>query len=243
VQILLTIAYDGTRYAGWQRQTNGLAVQQVIEDILATLLDRPVTLRAASRTDAGVHALGQRAAFDGEGLKIPLEKLPQVLNGYLPKDISVTGLITVPDNFNPRHALNKTYRYQIYNALCPNPLMVRYATFISQHLDFTAMQKAACMFIGRHDFKALCASPQENQSTVREIYKCEISREGPLLTLTVTGNGFLYNMVRILTGTVLYAGLNKIQPESIPEIISSRDRTRAGKTMPPEGLTLMEAVY
>jgi tRNA pseudouridine38-40 synthase len=249
MHILLTIAYDGTAYAGWQRQANGLAVQQVLEEALAQLFpcqkERPVTLRAASRTDAGVHALGQRAAFFAEDIKIPLDKLAQVVNGLLPRDIAVTACTAVPDDFNPRHAKQKTYRYQIYNSPYPNPLMTRYAAFIPQALNLEAMKKAASLFVGRHDCLALCAVGGNGAvgSTVREIYACEASKDDALVTLSVTGNGFLYNMVRIISGTVLQAGLGKIMPEDIPGIILSRDRTRAGKTMPPEGLTLMEVVY
>jgi tRNA pseudouridine38-40 synthase len=268
MQILLTIAYDGTHYSGWQRQINGMSVQQKLEDALAALFNRPVILRAASRTDAGVHALGQRAAFDSGEIKIPLDKLPRVINGCLPKDISVTGLAAVSDDFNPRHAAYKTYHYQIYNAPCPNPLLARYAAFVPQSLDIAAMKKAASYFIGRFDFKAFCAvgtngshrgtnsshwgtscshrgtnNSLPEKSAIREIFGCHVMKDGPLVTVSITGNGFLYNMVRIITGTLMYAGMGKIVPEAIPGIIASRERANAGKTMPPEGLTLMEVVY
>jgi tRNA pseudouridine38-40 synthase len=250
MQVLLTAAYDGTGYAGWQRQKNGLAVQQAMEDVLSGLLNEKIVLRAASRTDAGVHALGQRAAFKTDCLKIPLNKLPAVLNGLLPGDISVTAAEEAPDVFNPRHAENKTYRYQIDNATYPNPLISRYSAFVSQALDIEKMRDAAVFFIGKHDFKAFQASSNENdlsyeKSSVREIYECKIEMDevSRLITLIVTGNGFLYNMVRIVAGTVLYAGLGKIEPDGVPDIILSKDRTRAGKTMPPEGLILMEVRY
>ncbi|MCL2187397.1 MAG: tRNA pseudouridine(38-40) synthase TruA [Defluviitaleaceae bacterium] len=244
MRVLLTIAYDGTAYAGWQRQENALAVQQVVEEALASLIGCAVTLTAASRTDAGVHALGQRAAFNVEGLRIPLNKLPRVLNGLLPADISVSHAQAVPQDFNPRFAARfKTYRYQIWNASVPNPMYNRYSAFINQPLDILAMQKAARHFIGRHDFAAFCATGGSAKTTVREIYTCTISQAENLITLEITGNAFLYNMVRIIAGTLTYAGLGKINPCIIPDIIAARDRTQAGKTMPPQGLTLVEVQF
>jgi tRNA pseudouridine38-40 synthase len=244
MQTVLTIAYDGTDYAGWQRQVNGVAVQQRVEEALAAVMERSVTVRAASRTDAGVHALGQRAVFGWSELKIPLGKLPNVLNGLLPRDISVTDAVNVPDGFNPRHADRKTYRYQFNNAPFPNPLVNRYSAFVPQKLNITLMQEAARHIVGRHDFSAFKATGGSEKTTEREVYECELTGEcRGLLTLTVTGNAFLYNMVRIIAGTVLYAGLGKIAPDDIPGIIASRNRTRAGKTMPPEGLTLMRVEY
>ena len=274
MQILLTVAYDGTAYAGWQRQQNAIAVQQRLEEALSALLNRPVTTKAASRTDAGVHALGQRVAFFAEDLRIPVDKLPYVLSGYLPADISVTAAQPVADGFNPRFdAVFKTYAYNMYCATSPNPLLRRYSAYVSQPLDIKAMEKAAGMFVGRHDFAAFQATGSSAKTTVREVYECSVTNarttfmdnavlhgerifphrisqdiqrqeHAPgLVTLTVTGNGFLYNMVRIIAGTLLYAGLGKIPPDAIPDIIYSRDRTKAGKTMPPEGLTLLEVGY
>jgi tRNA pseudouridine38-40 synthase len=167
-----------------------------------------------------------------------------VLTGLLPRDISVTDAVNVPDEFNPRHADRKTYRYQFYNAPFPNPLLCRYSAFVPQKLNIPLMQEAARYIIGQHDFSAFKAAGGSEKTTEREVYECELTGEGGgLLTLTVTGNAFLYNMVRIIAGTVLYAGLGKIAPGDIPGIIASRDRTRAGKTMPPEGLTLMRVEY
>ena len=259
MQILLTVAYDGTAYAGWQRQQNAVAVQQRLEEALQTLLGQPITTRASSRTDAGVHALGQRAAFFADDLRIPLDKLPQVMNGFLPPDVSVTSAMAVSDDFNPRFgAVCKTYTYNTYCAVTPNPLLRRYSAYMPQALDIEAMKKAAGHFTGRHDFAAFMATGSSAKTTVREIYACDVSESQPglvapfgsgspmqprLITLTVTGNGFLYNMVRIIAGTVLYAGLGKIAAGDVPGIILSRDRTKAGKTMPPEGLTLVEVKY
>jgi len=245
MQILLTIAYDGTNYAGWQRQENAIAVQQKIEEALSAILNRSVTVQGASRTDAGVHAIGQRAAFTAPGLLVPLDKLPQVVNGLLPPDISVTAAEIVPNEFNPRFdAECKTYTYQIYNAAYPNPLFARYSAFVPQRLNIAAMQKAAVQFIGRHDFAAFCATGSSAKTTVREIYECNVKKQkSGTITLTITGNAFLYNMVRIIAGTILYVGLGKIPTIEIGEIIALKDRKCAGKTMPPQGLTLQNIVY
>jgi len=250
MQILLTIAYDGTGYCGWQRQENGLAVQQALEEALAVLLQRNVLTTASSRTDAGVHALGQRATFDGTGLKIPVQKLPQVLNGLLPGDISVMAEQNVADDFNPRfHARRKTYTYRFHQADVANPLLNRYSLHVPRALDIHAMQKTAQHFIGRHDFASFCATGGSAKTTVREMYACDVAflpvamGTGDAVTFTVTGNGFLYNMVRIMAGTVLYAGLGKISPGDIPRIITACDRTQAGKTLPPHGLTLVDVAF
>ena len=245
MQILLTIAYDGTNYAGWQRQENAVAVQEKIEDALSQLLNRPVSVTASSRTDAGVHALGQQASFFAEDLRIPLDKLPMVLVGLLPSDISVTAAEAVPDGFNPRFAAKfKTYSYNIYNASSPNPLLSRYSAFVPHSLNIADMQKAAQAFVGRHDFAAFCATGGSAKTTVREIFACTVQKKPDgLVTMTITGGGFLYNMVRIIAGTVMYAGMGKIPADSIPQIIASANRTKAGKTMPPQGLVLVEVGF
>ena len=245
MQILLTVAYDGTNYAGWQRQENAIAVQERLEDALSDLLAREIIVRAASRTDAGVHALGQRAAFFAPDLRVPLDKLPAVLVSRLPTDISVTAAQIVPDDFNPRFgAKQKTYIYKIYNASCPNPLLSRYSAFVPRELDFYAMQKAAKFFVGKHDFAAFCATGGSAKTTVREVFSCEVKEDtSHCFALSITGNAFLYNMVRIIAGTVVYAGLGKISPNEIPKIIASKKRSCAGKTMPPQGLVLVNIEY
>ncbi|MCL2387125.1 MAG: tRNA pseudouridine(38-40) synthase TruA [Defluviitaleaceae bacterium] len=262
MQILLTVSYDGTNYAGWQRQENAIAVQEKVEDALSELLARPIVVRAASRTDAGVHALGQRAVFSAPDLRVPLDKLPKVLCGLLPNDISITAAEAVPEDFNPRfNAKEKTYTYSIFNAPYPNPLLARQSAFVPEKLDMFAMQEAAKSFIGKHDFAAFCATGSSAKTTTREIMACDVIRNTAytpsliqpkdnsnlqhhgLIALTITGNAFLYNMVRIIAGTILYTGLGKIPPDAIPDIIASKDRTKAGKTMPPQGLVLMEVCY
>jgi len=245
MQILLTVSYDGTNYAGWQRQENAVAVQQKVEEALSTLLNRQITVTAASRTDAGVHALGQRICFLAPDLRVPLDKLPMVLVGLLPSDISITAAEEVPEDFTPRFSpIHKTYEYNFYNNPYPNPLLARYSAFVPHKLNISEMQEAAKMFIGRHDFAAFCATGSSAKTTVREIFYCEISRQSDsIITLTITGNAFLYNMVRIIAGTILYVGMGKIKPGDIPGIIASRNRTRSGKTMPPQGLVLLEIKY
>ena len=248
MQILLTISYDGTSYAGWQRQKNAISVQQTIEEAMESLLKQKITLRSASRTDAGVHALGQRASFFVDTLKIPLFKLPSVINGYLPDDIAIINAEIVPESFSPRYdAVKKTYHYKIYNRPAPNPLLSRYSAFVPTSLDTAAMIKAAPLFVGVHDFKAFMASSPDTKgkevNTVREIFDCSCKNEGNMILITVAGNGFLYNMVRIISGTILYVGLGKIHPDKIPAIIEQKNRQNAGKTMPPQGLTLVGVEY
>jgi tRNA pseudouridine38-40 synthase len=173
-----------------------------------------------------------------------MDKLPAVINAYLPADIAVTAAQAVSDEFNPRFgAKHKTYTYTILNASHPNPLQARYSAFVSHSLDISAMQNAASNFIGKHDFAAFCATGGSAKTTVREIFDCKVVCEKNLITMTITGNAFLYNMVRIIAGTVLYAGLGKISPREIPQIIAAKDRSLAGKTMPPQGLTLVAVVY
>ena len=244
MQTLLTIAYDGTSYAGWQRQQNAIAVQEKLEDALLQLFGKPIIVKAASRTDAGVHALGQRAAFCVDKMRIPLDKLPQVLNGFLPPDIAVVAAETVSDIFNPRFdALCKTYSYSYYNASLPNPLHTRYSAFVPQPLDIAAMSQAAKSFVGKHDFAAFMATGGSAKTTVREIFACDVTADGSIVKLTITGGGFLYNMVRIIAGTLMYVGHGKISADAIPGIIQSLDRKKAGKTMPPQGLTLLAVKY
>ena len=244
MQILLTIAYDGTAYAGWQIQDNALAVQEVIEDALFKIYKTPCPLKAASRTDAGVHAHGQRASFFIQKQNIPLDKLPIVINSYLPTDIAVRDASIVPDDFNPRFcAIRKTYEYKIYNNKTPDPLIRRYCAYERRPLDIQFIKEAARYFIGEHDFAAFKAAGGSTKTSIRKISDCNIKKTDDIINLSITGSGFLYNMVRIIAGTLLYVGLGRIIPNDIPKIISSKDRKMAGKTMPPEGLTLVEVFY
>jgi tRNA pseudouridine38-40 synthase len=244
MRVLLTVAYDGSGYYGWQRQRGFISVQQRLEEALSTLLKREITVRGASRTDTGVHSLGQRAVFTDDKLTIPVNKIPYALNSFLPEDIVITDAVEVDESFHPQYSVtDKTYEYKILNAEFNNPMLNRYTEFIRQRLDIEAMQRACGAFLGEHDFKAFCATGGSSKTTVRTIYSLEVEKEGSIITIRVNGNGFLYNMVRILAGTLVYVGLGKIAPEDIEGIIASLDRTRAGKTLSPNGLTLMEVNY
>ncbi len=248
MQIMLTVAYDGTNYAGWQFQKNALSVQEVLEDALSRVLGKRTPVTGSSRTDAGVHAIGQRACFTVDSISIPVGKLPYVLNNALPQDVKINRAELVDDDFHPRFmATNKTYSYSIFSGAFPNPLLSRYTCFWPYDLDIDKMRRAAYYIVGTHDFKAFCATGSSAKTTTRTIYRCEVMTEpyiyGGIIKAVVTGNGFLYNMVRILAGTLVYVGQGKIDADAIPDILSSCDRTRAGKTMPPEGLTLIEVGF
>lgn len=244
MNILLTIAYDGTNYAGWQSQKNAVTIQQRLEEGLLALLGKNIKVTGASRTDAGVHALGQRASFVMDNMPIPLKKLPYAINSHLPQDIRIQAAQIVPDDFNPRfNAKAKTYRYQIYNAEIPNPMVSRYSAFVPQKLEVEAMVTTCNRLVGRHDFAAFCASGSSVKTTVRTIFACDVVQENELVSINIIGDGFLYNMVRIIAGTAVYSGVGKISANDIPEIIASCDRSKAGKTMPPQGLTLVEVMY
>ncbi|MDR1540067.1 MAG: tRNA pseudouridine(38-40) synthase TruA [Clostridiales bacterium] len=244
MQILLTLAYDGTNYGGWQRQKNAVTVQQRLEEALESIFGDPIRAAGASRTDAGVHALGQRASFFIEENRIPMGKLPIVINSYLPSDIAVSCAQQVPDAFNPRFdAKEKTYEYRIWYAKFPNPLQRITSLFHPYELDVGEMKKAASAFVGEHDFSAFCSAGTLVKSRVRKVFECRVDEAAPILTFTVRGDGFLYNMVRIIAGTLLYVGQGKIKAEDAPYIIESRNRALAGKTAPPQGLTLLEIKY
>lgn len=242
-RILLTISYDGTNYCGWQRQKNAVAVQEEFEKACSKLFKTDIESIGASRTDAGVHALGQRAVIDVE-TTIPTDKIPLALNSFLPDDIVVTHAEEVDLDFNPRfRALKKTYEYRIYNNTFRNPLYRNYSEYVREKLDINSMSRASEALIGEHDFKGFCASGNSSKTTVRKIYSLDVIKEEDFLVIRVCGNGFLYNMVRIIAGTLIYVGMGKISPDSMEEIISSCDRTKAGKTAGPSGLTLIKIVY
>ena len=244
MRYLLTVAYEGTGYSGWQRQKNAISVQEKMEEALRTVFLQDIKTSAASRTDAGVHALGQRVCFDVEGCKIPVGKIPLVLNSCLPDDISITEAETVDDHFNPRfQAKEKTYHYNIWNKKCPNPLLRHTSAFFPYNVEVDLMRESAKAFVGRHDFAAFCASGSGAVTTVREIYACDVQAGDGKIKIVVRGNGFLYNMIRIIAGTLVLAGQRKISPSDIPRIIDSRKRSNAGPTMPAHGLTLIEILY
>ncbi|MCD7905698.1 MAG: tRNA pseudouridine(38-40) synthase TruA [Clostridiales bacterium] len=242
-RMLLKIAYDGTAYFGWQRQRGFVTVQQRLEEALSELLKQEITVRGSSRTDTGVHALGQGAVFQGN-FTIPVERFPLALNSFLPEDIVCRGARLVDENFHPQYSVvKKTYRYRILNDRFRDPLVGRYCEFVPKELDFDKMVECCHYFLGEHDFKAFCASGSTAKTTNRTIYGLTAVKNQNIIDIEVTGNGFLYNMVRIIAGTLADVGLGKIPVSDIEKIIADGDRTRAGKTLPPAGLTLMNIVY
>lgn len=243
MRILIRIAYDGSKYYGWQRQNDFVSVQQKVEEALSALLKQNINIRGSSRTDTGVHAMAQGAVFEAD-TTIPMDKLPYALNSFLPKDIVVWQAREVSDEFHPQYSvLDKTYEYKIQNAVFRNPMLYNYTDFVRYNLDIDKMQKACEYFIGEHDFNAFCASGAQSKTTVRTIYSLSVDKQNDIISIKVRGNGFLYNMVRIIVGTLVEVGRGKIQPNEISDIILSCDRAKAGKTMAPNGLTLMEVNY
>jgi len=244
--ILLTVAYDGTNYCGWQVQKDFATVQSTLEQALSRLFGTAVTVLGASRTDAGVHALGQRALLSlPEGAcKIPLARLPQVINAVLPADITIVHAGVVPEGFHPIFdARRKTYVYAVWNGAYPNPTLRNLRYHVRFPLDAARMHEAARQFIGTHDFEAFRAVGGTTKTSVRTMFDAGVARDGDNVFFTVTGSGFLYNMVRIMAGTLIEAGKGNLAPEDICGIIQSCDRTCAGKTVPPQGLTLVRVTY
>lgn len=242
-RIKLTVAYDGTNYHGSQIQNNGETIEGVLKRELENLLKEEICLIGASRTDAGVHARGNVYVFDTNS-RIPPEKFSYALNARLPEDIRIQDSCQVPPQFHPRHQDTiKTYEYRILNRKFPLPEHRLYAHFSYDTLDLEKMQEACAYFIGEHDFASFCAAGAQVESTVRTIYDLKVEKAGEIVTVSVTGNGFLYNMVRILVGTLLKVGKGEIEPKEIPAIIEGKDRSLAGPTAPARGLTLAKIRY
>ena len=243
-RILLTVEYDGTAYAGWQRQSNGLAVQQVLEESLAraTGVSR-VSVTGSSRTDAGVHALCQRVHFDTEA-SIPAEKYPFVLNNLLPPDIRVRAGRLVPPDFHARFlACGKTYTYRILNARHASALYRNLCWHVPVPLDDQSMHTALPSLLGTHDFAAFQAAGGTAKTTLRTLDRADLSRQGDWLTLQISGNAFLYNMVRVIAGTLVEIGLKRLPPDAFDRAIRSCSRLDLGMTAPPQGLELTEVRY
>ncbi len=241
--ILLTIAYDGAAYSGWQLQPDKPTIAREIMRATEAIIGKAHTLYVSGRTDAGVHALNQTANFYTESA-IPAEKLVEALNAKLPRDIVILSAEDVAPDFNARSsAKGKTYTYVIYNARYLSPFYVNRAWHIRHDLDIGAMGRAARVLEGTHDLKAFMASGSIVTDTVRTIYGIEITKEGPLIKIRVSGSGFLYNMVRIIAGTLVYAGSGKLDARDVEAVLESRDRTRGAKTAPPDGLYLTEVRY
>jgi len=240
----LTLCYEGTRYRGWQKQGNtGQTIQEKLEAALSRLLEQPVEVAGCGRTDAGVHARRQVCSFRA-ATERSCEELLQTLREVLPEDIGALSLTEAPPRFHARLSCRgKTYRYRLWNSDTPNVFERRYLTACPAPLDLEAMRKAAALLCGEHDFSAFCANKHMKKSAVRTLRRIDIAREGGEVRLDFNGDGFLYNMVRILTGTLLEVGTGLRRAEDMPEIIASRDRSRAGFTAPAQGLTLWDVEY
>lgn len=242
-RILLRIAYDGTNYHGFQIQPNGETVEGVLNRELSRILREDIKVIGASRTDAGVHAVGNVAVFDTNA-RIPGEKVAYALNVSLPDDIKIQESMEVGLDFHPRYQKTvKTYEYKIYNARFPSPQHRLYEHFTYYKMDIERMQAAANYLIGEHDFKSFCSIHAEVESTVRTIYDIKIERLGDVITIRITGNGFLYNMVRIIAGTLMEAAQGFWEPEYMKEILEAKERSKAGNTAPANGLTLVKIEY
>ncbi len=242
-RIHLTVEYDGTNYAGWQRQSNALAVQQVIEEALARLTGERVVLHGASRTDAGVHALGQCAHFDTDS-RIPGEKFSYAVNTMLPPDIRIRHSQEVPESFHARFsARGKRYRYLFYDAPHAGALNRLTHAHSIYPLDDGRMRREALSLLGTHDFAAFAASGSVVRDTVRTLWRADVTRNGNDVMLIVEGNGFLYNMVRIIAGTLRDIGSGKLESGALARAIDTGNRLDLGVTAPAHGLTLMEVFY
>ena len=240
----LTLQYDGSRYDGWQRQGNTAnTIQGKVEAVLSRLAQAPVELHGAGRTDAGVHALGQTASVRLPDSLTPGQVMDH-LNRYLPEDIAVTAVEEAPPRFHARlSAVGKVYRYQLRLGPVPDVFRRKYQYRVEEPLDLAAMERAAGYLTGKHDFRSFCGNRRFKKSTVREVFHIGVEVCGSDLTLVYRGDGFLYNMVRILTGTLLEVGLGQRTPESMVDVLEARERTAAGKTAPAQGLVLQEVYY
>ena len=240
---LLTLRYNGSRYHGWQRQENAVTVQQCVEEAVEKLFKEKVSVTGCSRTDTGVHANCFKCNFRTEK-EIALEKTVSGMNFYLPEDISVTDAQAVNDAFNARFdAKGKEYIYKIYNGRVRDPFSQGLAYFHKYPLDAELMNEQARDYIGTHDFSAFCAAGATVKTTVRTVFDAGVERDGNTVIFRVTGDGFLYNMVRIMVGTLIYISEGKIEKGAIPRIIKSKNRLLAGKTAAPEGLYLNKVFY
>ena len=241
--IKLTIEYDGKDFNGWQKQPNKLNIQGEIERAIKDITGEDVDLIASGRTDAGVHALGQVANFKTNS-NIPVEKIPIALNTKLKRSIRILSAEEVEERFHSRYnCKKKTYRYVINNSANGTAIYRNLEYNFSQKLNVDKMNEAVKYFIGEHDFKGFKASGTSSKSSVRTIYDANVYKNGDRVNIELTGNGFLYNMVRIIAGTLIDVGIGKILPEQITDIINSKERTKAGKTLPPNGLYLVKVEY
>lgn len=242
-RVKLVVAYEGTGYHGWQIQPNGITIEEVLNRELSALLKEPVEVIGASRTDAGVHALGNVAVFDTES-RIPAEKIMYALNQRLPEDIRIQNSEETAPDFHPRHCdSRKTYEYLILNHPVPVPQYRNFTHFYYYPLDVERMRRATAYLEGEHNFESFCSVKTQVKEFTRTIYSLDVGREGKLVRIRVSGSGFLYNMVRILAGTLLEVGSGKREPEQMEDILKARCREAAGPTAPARGLTLIGIEY
>ena len=242
-RVKLTVAYDGTRYSGWQVQQNAVTIEGVLNKALSKLTGEEIAVIGASRTDAGVHAMGNVAVFDTEST-IPGERFLYVLNQKMPEDIVIVASEEVPLTWHPRHQDTlKTYEYRILNAKLPDPTRRLYTNFVSFDLDIDLMRKGAAYLVGEHDFAGFCSVKTNARTTVRTITDLQVLQNGDEIIIRVTGNGFLYNMVRIIAGVLIRVGRSYYPPEKVLALLEGKERTGEAVTAPPQGLCLMEIQY
>ncbi len=241
--IALRLRYDGSAYHGWQVQKNDVSVAETLEKALGKVCGHAVKVTGCGRTDAGVHALSYCANFRTESA-IPAERLPLAVNSRLPGDIAVLRAIDVPEGFNAiGSCIKKEYVYKIMNTRIRDPFLQRRVCFYPAPLDFERLAAAGAAFEGTHDFAAVRSVGTETKTTVRTVYWCRAERQGELITIAVCADGFLYNMVRAIVGTMVYASHGKLEPGDIPALLETRDRRLTGPTMPPQGLYLSRVWY
>ena len=242
-RVAIICEYDGTDFVGFQIQNNGRSVEGVLEAALSELYKTPIDIQGCSRTDSGVHARAHVSSLDVPFI-IPEERLPAAINVFLPSDVAVKAAYYVSDDFNARfNSLGKRYIYRIYSSPYRKPLIDRYAHHVTYKLDIAAMQMAATAFAGEHDFKAFCAAGGSQITTVRRIHGVNVFERDGMIEIVVQGEAFLYNMVRIIAGTLLEVGTGRINPMDVASIIEKGERSGAGRTLPAKGLTLEEVFY
>lgn len=242
-RIRLIVAYDGTNYKGWQIQPNGVTIESKLNECLSEICGEEIQVKGASRTDSGVHAYGNIAVFDTNA-RMPGEKYAYALNQRLPEDIRIQGSDEVDLDFHPRFCkTRKTYEYRIYHSKFPMPCGRQYCHFTYFPIDVDKMKEAARYLVGEHDFASFCSINAQVKTTVRTLYEVAVIEEGKEIMIRLTGNGFLYNMVRIIAGTLLQVGYGKIEPSKMREIIEAKNREAAGPTAPAQGLTLVSYAY
>ena len=239
-RVMLTVAYDGTAYHGWQIQPNGETIEGILNRCLSETLGEKIEVIGASRTDSGVHAMGNIAVFDTDS-PIPADKISYALNQRLPEDIKIQKSEEVASDFHPRHCESrKTYEYRIYCAPFPMPVKRLYAHYTYIPMDMERMRRGASYLVGKHDFKSFCSAEAQVETTVRQVDSVEVVQEGQEIVIRVAGRGFLYNMVRIIAGTLMEVGRGHIAPEEVKTILEAKDRQAAGPTAPACGLTLVK---